>query len=300
MLLDKLLANLAVEVEPFALCLVGPGWRLRLPGPPRPLLHFVLQGQGAVRGPHDETHQLATYWLAVVPPGARHALESSSSVQSERRIEAPPEGTPVCRIVAGEPENPELVVACGLVSVRYGPSLGLFDHLTEVLAIDLSDRPQVSAVFQGILAEQSELGPGRGTMTAALMTQCLVYLFRRLGSGSGGSLPWLAALEDPRLARSVDQILEDPAGNHTVDSLADTASMSRSAFAEHFAEAFRRSPMNFVHHVRMQHAARLLQQDATLSVDNVASRVGYSSRSHFSNAFRKHHGLSPTAFRTRH
>jgi len=32
-LLDKLLANLAVDVEPFALCLLSAGWRLRLPGP---------------------------------------------------------------------------------------------------------------------------------------------------------------------------------------------------------------------------------------------------------------------------
>jgi AraC-like DNA-binding protein len=81
-------------------------------------------------------------------------------------------------------------------------------------------------------------------MTAALMTQCLVYLFRRLVSEPGGALPWLIALEDARLARAIDRILEDPSADHTVDSLADTASMSRSAFAEHFVAAFGRSPMN--------------------------------------------------------
>lgn len=31
-ILDRYLANLSVEVEPFALCLLETGWRLTLPG----------------------------------------------------------------------------------------------------------------------------------------------------------------------------------------------------------------------------------------------------------------------------
>ena len=98
--------------------------------------------------------------------------------------------------------------------------------------MDLSDRPEVSAAFRGILAEQNQAGPGSSAMTAALMTACLVHLFRRLAAGSGGSLPWVTALEDPRLGRAIDRMLDKPAADYTVDSLAETASMSRSAFAE--------------------------------------------------------------------
>jgi len=297
-LLDKLLTNLTVEVEPFALCQINAGWRLRLPGPPRPLLHFVLKGTGAVRDPHEDAQPLAPLWLSVVPVGARHALECGGSVQNEVRIDAPPAGEPVCRFNAGAPESAELVVACGLVSVGYGPSVSLFDHLKQVLSVDLSDRPEVGAAFRRILAEQTQAGPGSIAMTKALMTECLVHLFRRLAADPGGSLPWVTALEDPRLGRAIDRMLEKPAADYTVDSLAETASMSRSAFAERFTAAFGRSPMNLLKHIRMQHAAHLLRRDATLSVDDVAARVGYSSRSHFSEAFRKHHGSAPTEFRT--
>jgi AraC-like DNA-binding protein len=297
LLLDKLLANLTVEVEPFALCQLSAGWRLRLPAPPRPLLHFVLQGTGAVLDPHDEAQPLAPLWLSVVPVGARHALECGGSVEKEVRIDAPPPGEPVCRFIAGAPDTAELVVACGLVSVRYGPSVGLFDHLRQVLAVDLSDHPEAGAAFRGVLAEQTRGGPGSIAMTAALMTECLVHLFRRLAAGPAGSLPWVTALEDPRLGRAIDRMLDKPAAVHTVESLAQTASMSRSAFAEHFTAAFGRSPMSLLQHVRMQQAAHLLRQDPTRSVDDVAARVGYSSRSHFSDAFRKHHGTAPTAFR---
>ena len=97
MLLDKLLTNLTVEVERFALCQIGSGWRLRLPGPPRPLLHFVLKGSGAVRDPQEDAQPLAPLWLSVVPVGAKHALECGGSVRNELRIDAPPTGESVCR-----------------------------------------------------------------------------------------------------------------------------------------------------------------------------------------------------------
>jgi hypothetical protein len=38
-ILDRYLANLSVEVEPFALCMLDSGWRLTLPGPPCAMLH---------------------------------------------------------------------------------------------------------------------------------------------------------------------------------------------------------------------------------------------------------------------
>ena len=186
-------------------------------------------------------------------------------------------------------------MACGFVTVEYGPALNLFDHLKDLLAADLAGAPPVNAAFQGILAEQAGLGAGSTAMTQALMTQCLVHFFRQLESR--GSLPWLDALGDLRLEAVLDRILEEPGAPHTVESLAAIASMSRSAFAERFATAFRQSPMAMVQHVRMQHAARLLRHAEPLSIDTVANRSGYSSRSHFSTAFHKHHGVSPTEFR---
>jgi AraC-like DNA-binding protein len=296
--LDELLSNLAVEVDPFALCMVSSGWRLSLPGPPEVLLHFVLQGNGSVLGPKGETNPVGPYWLGIVPRGAVHALVTPGRTRSEERITAPPSGEGVPRLIAGPPDTPEMIVACGLVRVRYGGSLGLFDHLHEVLAVDLSGSPQVKASFQGILAEQTLPGPGSRAMKAALLNQCLIHLFRHLLSGSDCPFPWLTALRDERLGRAVDRILKEPAAHHTVDSLADAASMSRSVFAERFTQAFGRSPMNLLHQIRMQRAALLLRRGNGLSLDQVAQRVGFLSRSHFSQAFKKHFGVTPAAHRS--
>lgn len=296
MLIDRLLADLSVRVEPFVLCQLSSGWRMHLPGPPGVTLHYVLKGRGAVRGPDGRSHPIAPSWLVIVPPLAVHILETGAEIRDELRIAAPPAGPPMHTITAGAAAAPDLVIACGVIDVRYGRSLGLFDRLRDVLVVDLSGIAQVEAAFDGIFAEQAQSVAGSGTMTGALMTQCLVHMFRRLPNEGLHALPWLMALKDRRLARAIDMILEDPAAEHSVESLADAASMSRSTFAEHFAAAFGRSPMSFVHHIRMQRAVELLESEG-LSVDQISSRVGFASRSHFSRAFKKHTGASPNQFR---
>ena len=296
MLLDKLLSNLSVQVEPFAICSLSDGWRLHLPGPTGVLLHFVLEGNGTLYGPKGDAHVLAPLHLSVVPIGAKHTLETNGQIQDELRIEAPPSGEQVCQIVAGSSERADLVVGCGIVNVRYGPSLDLFDHLNEVLAVDLSNVPAMRPVFDGIFDEQSNAIAGSDAITAALMTMCLVHFFRNLQEQGDAGLPWLAALQDERLGRVVDIILDAPGKDYTVDALAEEAAMSRSAFSETFAKSFGRSPMSFVNHVRMQRAAQLLALEK-LSIDEIARNVGYSSRSHFSRAFRDHSGMPPRDFR---
>lgn len=296
-ILERYLANLRVEVEPFALCMLQSGWRLSLPGPPIAMLHFVVEGDGWLSCP-DGTHTaIGPNWLIVIPRGTRHSLETCEHFDHELKIDCTPSGPPVHYIIAGDDSRAEMVVGCGTLNVRYGDAIGLFDHLSEVLVVDLSDTPQIPGLFASLIQVQTDDAPGTPVLQGAMMTQLLVHMLRKLGSQSDANLAWLRALDDQRLARAIDSIMNDPFAPHTVESLAATANMSRSAFAKHFQEAFLNSPMNLVNHVRLERAAKLLVSSSS-PVDLISRRCGFSSRSHFSHAFKRHTGFSPAEYRS--
>ena len=196
-----------------------------------------------------------------------------------------------------EKARPICASRAGVVNINYGDSLGLFQRLRDVLVADLSAFPQIRSAFEALLAEHSNAREGSEALTQALMSQCLVYLLRHLAEQPDDSLPWLTSLDDPGLGQALDLIFDRPGDHHTVASLADAALMGRSSFAERFHDAFGVPPMKFLHDVRLRRAAEMFQRDPTLAVDQVAGRMGFTSRSHFSQEFKRRFGASPAAFR---
>jgi AraC family transcriptional regulator, activator of mtrCDE len=296
MILDKLLSNLMVDVGPFTTCELASGWRLGLPTPPRVSLHFVLKGSGEISGLNGEQRALEPLSLAIVPIGMKHSLETRGPIRNNRSINSVSSNPSSYRIVAGPSENPALVVAYGMLDVQYGQALNLFHNLKQILVVDLSPVQKLPELFEEIFIEQRQLVPGSDAMTGALMTQCLLHMFRRLPTEGDRAMPWLVSLQDPRIGRVIEGILDDPAYPHTIESLSAQASMSRSAFFQRFTDMFGRPPIGYVHQIRMQLASDMLTA-SSLSIDEVAKRVGISSRSHFTHSFKKHTGISPHAFR---
>ena len=165
------------------------------------------------------------------------------------------------------------------------------------MIVDFSDVPMMHSTMEAVLEEQKTAGPASEAMMSALLSQCLVLMFRRLSEHPDTKLAWLDALEDQRLTRVISTVLDAPAQPYSLEGLAGLAGMSRSVFAKRFHEGFGRTPMDYVREVRLRSGARLLGQPE-LSVDAIAARVGFASRSHFSKAFSEQFGRSPTAFRS--
>lgn len=299
MLLEKLFENLDLRVNAFATCGVSTGWSLRVPGLDWVVLHFVMQGDGVLRCPKGNTYSIPRYALAIVPTRLEHDLECGQEVLHAAKIgEGKPPTTPVPHYTAGSGGKNELIVACGRFQATYGEGLDLFGQLRDVLVIDFQDEPKMHRVMEAVLEEQRTAGPASEAMMSALLSQCLVLMFRRLAATPEARLAWLDALEDPRLTRVISAVLDAPDQPYTLEGLASLAGMSRSVFAKRFHEGFGRTPMDYVREVRLRCGARLLGQPE-LSVDAVAGRVGFASRSHFSKAFSEQFGCSPTEFRGR-
>ncbi|MBD2701807.1 response regulator [Spirosoma sp. BT702] len=103
--------------------------------------------------------------------------------------------------------------------------------------------------------------------------------------------------EDRFLAR-IRQAVLDHLENQAldVDWLATQANMSRTQLNRKLSALTALSPNRFIHRVRLEKAAELLQT-GDLNVTQVAYAVGYSSPSHFSKVFREHFGYLPAELR---
>src|SRR5262245_10060753 len=100
------------------------------------------------------------------------------------------------------------------------------------------------------------------------------------------------------LRRSVEYIHANIDKPLPLEHLAMTAGMSKFHFAKSFRHAMGIPPHQYLVQARMQKAKRLLS-DETLSVPQIASRVGYSDTGQFSAQFLKLIGLSPAHYRRR-
>jgi AraC family transcriptional activator of mtrCDE len=87
-----------------------------------------------------------------------------------------------------------------------------------------------------------------------------------------------------------------PGAAHSVQSLAHSAGLSRSAFMARFSDIFGQSPMVILRDLRMRQAAIDLKT-TTMSIDVVALNAGYESRSSFVRAFRKAYNQDPSDYR---
>ncbi len=297
MLLDRLLSNLDVTLRPFVVCEVASGWRMRLGRADWVTVHFTLAGSGRLRSGTGQVLALPLHSLALVPAGQAHTIETGDPVEHEATATRPrPREDQLDVYEAGPHDSDELLVACGRLQARLESGTGLFDGLAEPLVLDFDAVPEMTVVFERLLAEERQPSATSQLMTSALMSEALILLFRRLCAEPECPLSWLAAVEEPRLAAPLSTMLEHPDRDHTVESLAASASMGRTAFSEAFKARFEQSPMAYLRAVRMRQAASLLRRD-DLTVNQVAARSGYSSRSQFSRAFSNQFGVSPSQFR---
>lgn len=109
---------------------------------------------------------------------------------------------------------------------------------------------------------------------------------------------WLRALTDERLRPALTLMHTQPEKPWGLDDLARAAAMSRTSFAERFRTVAGMPPLTYLNGWRMLLAQRSLR-NGDARVGSLAAELGYSSESAFSNAFKRHVGVSPLRYRRR-
>lgn len=129
-------------------------------------------------------------------------------------------------------------------------------------------------------------------MSEIIFTQALrTYL-----ANESADTPVLAGFADPNISRALTAIHQQPGHPWALDNLAQTAGMSRTAFASKFSKCMTLTPLGYITHWRMQIARQQLASSNDPIVE-IAERVGYRSEAAFSRVFKKHHDKAPASYR---
>lgn len=107
---------------------------------------------------------------------------------------------------------------------------------------------------------------------------------------TGGGI--LAGLIDPRLAKALIALHEEPARAWELADMARLAGMSRARFAVHFRQVTGDTPADYLASWRISLALTLLRGGRPLK--QVALEVGYASASALTRAFIRKMGEPPT------
>lgn len=263
-------------------------------------VHYVVAGRGTLSFPEFSEFNLRKGTAIIAPTGSLHEVSGMSEPGQIPNVvrKCQPAATGL-GVVGKNPHEVEggIVILCGTVDVTYRYLNDFFDYLPAPIIIQASPDDPISRSFEEIVREMTAPRPGTGAMLSALFQQCFIELLRRQGSGSKCALEWLSALEDPRLSKVIEEIIENPGNPFSLDLLAEKCAMSRSTFSERFHKAFGRPAMDFVREVRLRGAARLLRQTQD-PIKTIAARMGYASRSNFSHAFSEFFGVAPVEYRS--
>jgi len=129
-------------------------------------------------------------------------------------------------------------------------------------------------------------------MADVIFIQILRAYLARVPDDGGG---FLGALRDPSTAAALAAMHHRAEAPWTVASLAEEVGLSRSVFAARFTQLVGEPPLGYLTRLRMQKAATLLRDGASLTE---ASRLtGYASQASFGHAFRQWAGVAPGTYR---
>ena len=180
-------------------------------------------------------------------------------------------------------------IVCGSFSFHRA-SLKPVTQLLPNFILMKADQARTFALHNTRQALASEMAEVVATRLAEVLF--IQVLRAHIESGPERNKGWLRAVFDPQMGTALSAIHDRVNSPWTVESLAEAAGMSRSAFAVRFKELLGQTPLEYVTQWRMQKAMQLLEQRDKKLID-VARSVGYESDAAFSKAFKRVVGANP-------
>ncbi|WP_234683162.1 helix-turn-helix transcriptional regulator [Bradyrhizobium monzae] len=295
--LNNLMQALDIDVIALTEILVPQGHRVEFGTIDVPGIHYNLSGVGRISINGGPTIPLSPHLLIIVPPNTPFMIEVDGGSGPPKLISRDcwTRQDGILR-VAMPNEQPEIVQICGFFNASFGQSVRLFGELREPVIEQFDPADKIDLKLREAMDELLQQEVGVGAMTASLLKQIVVSLVRRSLRSSRRWTERFSILADRQVTRAFADMVARPGAAHSIQSLAHSAGLSRSAFMARFSDIFGQSPMATLRDLRMRQAAIDLTATTT-SIDVVALNAGYESRSSFVRAFRKTYNRDPSDYR---
>jgi len=264
--------------------------------------HAVLEGScwGGLVG--EEPVLLQAGDVIAFPQGDSHVIASAPGLRGEPVWEAYEAATkqslPVTLSFHGGGKEQANII-CGFLGCDAKPFNPLLATLPRMIHVrgTMDKDSAVRKLLDMALTETLSRGAGSHCVLSRVSELLFVEVVRHhVASLPPDSVGFLAGLNDPNIGRALQQIHLRPAFAWTLEDLAKAAGLSRSTFAERFAERIGIPPMQYLAQWRIQLAASMLRS-STWSLAEIATKVGYGSEFALSRAFKRALGCAPASYR---
>jgi AraC-like DNA-binding protein len=245
--------------------------------------------------------RLAAGDVIVFPHGDAHVMSSAPGMRGSpdpNVYRRPETQLPVAiRQHGGSQQRAEVI--CGFLGCDARP----FNPLLATLPRTIHVRPQpgddgvIGQFIRLALAESAARRAGGECVLAHLSELLFVEVVRRhLATLPPEQRGWLSGLRDQQIGRALGKLHDRPAHPWSLEELAGEVAMSRSALAERFAHFVGVPPMQYLAQWRMQLAATFLSS-TSMSLAEIAERIGYGSEAALSRAYKRWVGVAPAEWR---
>ena len=215
----------------------------------------------------EQSHLLGTRDVAWLPDGSKHTL------------------------IGGDDGVEYMHAVLQFGSVNLNPLLESLPEMI-VLSAKQDDGCELQPLIRLMINESRNPRCGNelvlNHLTEVLLVKLLRFLMQRMVFDHG----LIGGLGDPRLARALTAMHDQPGGQWTVSALAKEAGMSRTAFSTHFHKVLGYPPAEYLSLWRMRLAREWLGSTSQ-SIAQIADKLGYQNEAAFRRAFRKVVGHAP-------
>jgi AraC-like DNA-binding protein len=266
--LEALLANFSVNARAFhagTLCGINPVQSDGVHGQ----LHLIRSGKVEVRHASGKPLRIAEPSLLLYPRPLAHRFVTSKQQGAE--------------------------FACAHLTFEGGAANPIASALPAQVCLPLRELQGGEAALELLFAEAAMHYCGRQAMLDRLFEVVLIHVLRQLMERGETRAGMLAGLGHQRLRLALVAMHETPAHEWTLDTLASTAGMSRSVFANSFRDIVGCTPGAYLSRWRIGLAQKALLQDRSIKL--IAQEVGYGSEAALSRAFKAQAGKSPREWR---